>query len=236
MSIAWNYLDKRSAAMAALKDYRSMKAILATTAEEIANVRQDMVRIGGMRFEESAHGARNPQAGENQILHGIAEIDVLEERNRQAEEFMAWFQPAWDALGEDEKTVLTMFYLSENGKTDAIEEISERFCVERSSAYKKKDRALAHLALLLYEQEAWDGVLYFTGCALSITHRPRTYICEAAPWGSLPYDLRAVAFYHTGRFSQALEAAQAALALEPENERLRGNVDLLNRMIPSDQT
>ena len=131
MSIAWNYLDKRSAAMAALKDYRSMKAILATTAEEIANVRQDMVRIGGMRFEESAHGARNPQAGENQILHGIAEIDVLEERKRQAEEFMAW-------------------YLSENGKTDAIEEISERFCVERSSAYKKKDRALAHLALLLY--------------------------------------------------------------------------------------
>lgn len=94
--------------------------------------------------------ARNPQAGENQILHGIAEIDVLEERKRQAEEFMAWFQPAWDALGEDEKTVLTMFYLSENGKTDAIEEISERFCVERSSAYKKKDRALAHLALLLY--------------------------------------------------------------------------------------
>lgn len=92
------------------------------------------------------------------------------------------------------------------------------------------------LALLLYEQEAWDGVLYFTGCALSITHRPRTYICEAAPWGSLPYDLRAVAFYHTGHFSQALEAAQAALALEPENERLRGNVDLLNRMIPSDQT
>ena len=150
MSIAWNYLDKRSAAMAALKDYRSMKAILATTAEEIANVRQDMVRIGGMRFEESAHGARNPQADENQILHGIAEIDVLEERKRQAEEFMAWFQPAWDALGGDEKTVLTMFYLSENGKTDAIEEISERFCVERSSAYKKKDRALAHLALLLY--------------------------------------------------------------------------------------
>ena len=87
---------------------------------------------------------------ENQILHGIAEIDVLEERNRQAEEFMAWFQPAWDALGEDEKTVLTIFFLSENGRTDAIEEISERFCVERSSAYKKKDRALAHLALLLY--------------------------------------------------------------------------------------
>ena len=56
--------------------------------------------------------------------------------------------------GGGRKTVLTMFYLSENGKTDAIEEISERFCVERSSAYKKKDRALAHLALLLYGRRA----------------------------------------------------------------------------------
>lgn len=102
------------------------------------------------QFERSCCAISRGILSENQILHGIAEIDVLEERKRQAEEFMAWFQPAWDALGEDEKTVLTMFYLSENGKTDAIEEISERFCVERSSAYKKKDRALAHLALLLY--------------------------------------------------------------------------------------
>lgn len=160
MSIAWNYLDKRSAAMAALKDYRSMKAILATTAEEIANVRQDMVRIGGMRFEESAHGARNPQAGENQILHGIAESDVLEERKRQAEEFMAWFQPAWDALGEDEKTVLTMFYLSENGKTDAIEEISERFCVERSSLLQEEgSRAGALGAAAVWEVKGEEKLI-----------------------------------------------------------------------------
>lgn len=44
------------------------------------------------------------------------------------------------------------------------------------------------LAQLLYRREEWDGVLYFTGCALTITRRPRTYICEAAPWGSLPHD------------------------------------------------
>lgn len=82
MSIAWNYLDKRSAAMAALKDYCSMKAILATTAEEIANVRQDMVRIGGMRFEESAHGARNPQAGVRTPLSKITSTGEIEQRFR----------------------------------------------------------------------------------------------------------------------------------------------------------
>jgi len=85
----------------------------------------------------------------------------------------------------------------------------------------------ADLALFLYGQEEWDGVLYFTRCALAITRRPRSYICEAAPWGSLLHDLRSIAYYHTGRRELALEEARQALALEPGNERLRGNVALL---------
>ena len=85
------------------------------------------------------------------------------------------------------------------------------------------------LALLLYDQGEWDGVLYMTGRALAISHRPRTYICEAAPWGSLPHDLRCIAFYQTGRRQQALEEARRALALEPDNARLQGNVELLER-------
>ena len=85
------------------------------------------------------------------------------------------------------------------------------------------------LAHLLYEREEWDGVLYFTGCALAITDRPRTYICEAAPWGSLPYDLRSIAYYRTGRIQQALAEAQQALTLEPGNSRLQANVALLTQ-------
>ena len=86
------------------------------------------------------------------------------------------------------------------------------------------------LAQMLYESQEWDGVLYFTECALSITQRPRSYICEAAPWGSLPHDLRCMAFYHTGRPLQALEEARLALTLEPENSRLQGNVTLLEQI------
>lgn len=85
------------------------------------------------------------------------------------------------------------------------------------------------LAMLLYEQGQWEGVLYFTGCALEIRERPRTYICEAASWGSLPHDLRSIALYRTGRKAEALEEARLALSLEPGNERLRGNVALLEQ-------
>lgn len=42
------------------------------------------------------------------------------------------------------------------------------------------------MAQLLYAQEDWEGVLYFTGGALAISDRPDTYICEAARLGSPP--------------------------------------------------
>ncbi len=82
------------------------------------------------------------------------------------------------------------------------------------------------LAHALYEEKEWEGVLYFTGCALKIQDRPGTYICEAASWGSLPHDLRAMAFYHTGRAGEALEEGKKALALEPNNRRFQRNVEL----------
>ena len=85
------------------------------------------------------------------------------------------------------------------------------------------------MAGLLYGQEEWDGVLYFTGKALDIKERPLSYICEAEPWGPLPHDLRCQAYFHTGRKDLALEEARKALALAPEDQRLAGNVKVLSR-------
>lgn len=85
------------------------------------------------------------------------------------------------------------------------------------------------LAQLLYEQGQWEGVLYFTGCALAITQRPRSYISEAQSWGSLPHDLRSIAFYRTGRLEPALREAKKARALQPGDERLCRNVQVLER-------
>lgn len=86
------------------------------------------------------------------------------------------------------------------------------------------------MAQMLYQQEDWEGVLYFTGCALAITVRPDSYICEAEPWGPLPHDLRCQAYFHTGRTALALEEARKALALSPTDQRLAGNVALLSQM------
>ena len=85
------------------------------------------------------------------MIKGIEEIDVLKERYRQAAEYMAWFLPAWEELSEDERYVLETFYSDGNEYgSSVVYDICDRFHIERTSAYKKKNRALQKLVTLLY--------------------------------------------------------------------------------------
>ena len=87
MSIIWKYLDKRSAAVDALKDYSSMKFIIEHTDDEIKAAYEKM---GGVSSPHSDGMPRthNPRAAEDRMIKGIEEIDVLKERYRQAAEYM----------------------------------------------------------------------------------------------------------------------------------------------------
>lgn len=150
MSIIWKYLDKRSAAVDALKDYSSMEFIIHHTDDEIKAAYQKMSGVGSPRFDGMPH-SHNPQAGEERIIKGIEEIDVLKERYRQAVEYMAWFLPAWEELNGDERYVLETFYNRDNMYgSSVIYDIAEHFHIEQTSAYKKKNRALDRLTVLLF--------------------------------------------------------------------------------------
>ena len=71
MSVIWQYLDKRSAAINALKDYSSMKYILEHTDEEITNIHDDMTAICSPEFTDMPHGSFNPQSGEIRLTAAI---------------------------------------------------------------------------------------------------------------------------------------------------------------------
>lgn len=149
MSIIWKYLDKRSVTAAAIKDRSSMQFIIDHTDEKIREEHMKMSAIGSPKFDGMPH-SHNPNAGEERILAGIDEIDVLKERYRQACEYMTWFRPAWNQLSEDEQFVLETYYDDSFTATSAVYEICEHFNIERSSAYNKKNRALEHLQVLLF--------------------------------------------------------------------------------------
>lgn len=150
MSIIWKYLDKRSAAVDALKDYGSMKFIIEHTDDEIKAAYEKMGGVSSPKPDGMPH-ARNPHAAEDRMIKGIEEIDVLKERYRQAVEYMAWFLPAWEEFSEDERYVLENFYGDGNEYgSSVIYKIADHFHIEQSSAYNKKNRALHHLTILLF--------------------------------------------------------------------------------------
>ena len=149
MSVMWKYLDKRSATIAAIKDRGSMQFIIDHTEEEISAERDRMVSVGSSRMDGQPH-AHNPQAGEERIIAGIEEIDILKERYRQAVEYMEWFEPAWAQLTDDEQYVLETFYDENTYGSNAAWYIAEHFRIEQASAYRKKNRALDHLTVLLF--------------------------------------------------------------------------------------
>ncbi len=93
----------------------------------------------------------NSGAGEDRILDGLEEIDILKERYRQAIEYMDWFRPAWEQLTEDERYCLETFYGDGNTYgSSAAEHIAVYFNIEQSSAYRRKNRALDRLTVLLF--------------------------------------------------------------------------------------
>ena len=149
MTIAWIYLDKKTAAVDALKDYASMEYIIQNHPVRLDEANEQMTAAPAASLTGTPK-ARNPQAGETRLAATLDEIDVLKERYRSALEYMDWFRPAWDALTDDEQYILTEFFLNECTKTDAVKRVSQRLYVERSQVYFRKDKAVSHLALLLY--------------------------------------------------------------------------------------
>ena len=64
---------------------------------------------------------------------------------------MAWFKPAWEKLTAEERDVLDCFYADDD--SGAVYTICNRYGIERTSAYKKKNRALDKFVIQLYGKQ-----------------------------------------------------------------------------------
>lgn len=153
MSIIWKYLDKRSATIDAIRDYSSMEFIIENTDEKIRAEHDKMSGLRSPMYSDMPSGGHNDTAGEDRIIDGIEKIDVLKERYRQAVEYMDWFQPSWDKLNDEEQDVLRTFYIDIEYGDNPVNLIADRYQIEQTSAYKKKNRALDHQVVLLYGKD-----------------------------------------------------------------------------------
>ncbi len=86
MHIGWSFLDKHRAAIAAIEARNGMKFIIEHTPEDVQRVRERMSSASAPVYSDMPH-THDPKSGENRMLAGIDELDVLQNRYLQAVEY-----------------------------------------------------------------------------------------------------------------------------------------------------
>ena len=147
--IAWKYLNKPSATVAAMQDYSTMREIINITPQETKELYDRMVSVGSRRVTGVPAGG-NPQAGEERLVKSLDTLDVIQERYRQAVEYMGWFEPAWATLTDTEQTVLREFYMNGSRKSGATARLQEELNFSERQVERIRSRALSRLTHLLF--------------------------------------------------------------------------------------
>lgn len=86
--------------------------------------------------------------------------------------------------------------------------------------------ARVELGSLLYSQQRWGECFSVLSDALAIKEKPLDYLCEDFAWGSLPYDLIAIAAYNLEKYEDAYKFGELAASLSGMNKRLKDNLEL----------
>ena len=81
------------------------------------------------------------------------------------------------------------------------------------------------LAEICQKEGNWGGSYQAASRALKIQKREYAYTSDERVWGSLPYDLAALASYYMGFKERARLYGQQALDLDPNNSRLISNME-----------
>ncbi len=105
----------------------------------------------------------------------------------------------------------------------------EALAALRSSAAEAPELREPWVALAqgLHDRRLWQECFEAATRALAITERSADYFIEQWAWGSRAEDLASVAAWWLGRTDDALEHARRAAAADPDDERLRENVDYI---------
>lgn len=87
------------------------------------------------------------------------------------------------------------------------------------------------MALLKKELNDYDGIIKYVDMALLIKTHQKTYINEVFSWNETPYDLLSFAYFYKGDIIKSLYYINKALEINPLNERLKANKDIIKNKI-----
>lgn len=147
--IAWKYINKPSATILVLQDYSTMREIINITPQETKEL-YDRMLSPGSRTMTGLPASWNPQAGEERMIKCLDTLDVIQERYRQAVEYMSWFEPAWATLSNVEQQILREFYMGDNRRSGASARLQLELNYSEAHVERLRHKALSRLSHLLF--------------------------------------------------------------------------------------
>lgn len=86
------------------------------------------------------------------------------------------------------------------------------------------------MAMLEYEFKNWKLVEEYCLRALEIKNHEKTYINEIFSWNYTIYDLLSLAYYYQNNINKSLEYITIACNMDPDNERLQKNKEIIKKV------
>lgn len=83
------------------------------------------------------------------------------------------------------------------------------------------------LSALMYRLSRWEECFAYAMRTLRITDRAMVYTCDPEVWRYQPHDYASIAAWHLGLTDISIEQAKLALSHEPDNARLKSNLDFV---------
>lgn len=174
-----------------------------------------------LAVEEEPENDRNMHyLGREYVFHGQYE-KAIETLKRHLELPSA----RWDA-----ERAASMRYIARCCRALHREDEAELWLYRAWLEARGRREALVELAGLFYEQRKWKSCLWAAETAIRIRQRDESYLTEPEAWGARPYDMAAIACWGMGQKEAALRYGRLALEQEPEDERLRNNVKIMEEL------
>ncbi len=106
-----------------------------------------------------------------------------------------------------------------------------RWYLKAIAEVPKMRDAYIECAKMGYLTGDWAMVYFMTEEALKIKERSKTYTNMGYSWDETPYDLGSIACYRLGLLNKAEEFALEAIRVNPNDERLRKNLELIRNAL-----
>ncbi len=139
-------MNWKTEAVERLRQYTGAKCAMETLHQEIRRIETQMCSPGSNSFEAVSSGGGNRQ--EDWLLNQIMSRQELQSRLERTRDWVTVTDIALDSLSQEERTVLQRLYIQP--KKNNVDRLCEELSIERSSIYRKRDKALEKFTLAMY--------------------------------------------------------------------------------------